>query len=123
MRFEGFRHAAFIDKLKELPQEQRFFARLLAQRMRRTDVETLDAFETQAALQISREDLERHMGILEHRGLGSIEEAIEYGRYELTLWDREPGGNPWKEILAFCDATQTSTDEFVFDLNFQLYDE
>jgi len=115
--------AGFIDKLKELPIEQRTFALRLAERMRRNGEDRLDAEETEAAFELSGREIKRQMGILEHRELGSVEESMTYGRYELRLYDRKPGGNPWIEILSFCEATNTATDDFIYELNFALYDE
>lgn len=115
--------AAFIDKLKELPIEQRSFAIKLAERMRRNDQAELDAEETESAFEMSRDEFKRHMGILDHRGLGDIEESMRYGRYDVRLFERNPGGNPWVEILEFCDATDTPVGDFIFELNFVLYDD
>jgi hypothetical protein len=112
----------FIDNLKELPLEQRAFALKLAERMRRNDMSELLVEDVMGAFQISATALKRHMRVLEHWRLGSIEEFGE-DQHVVTLWDREPDSTPWDEVLEFCEETRHAPDEFVYELNFGLYDD
>jgi hypothetical protein len=112
----------FIDNLRELPLTERNFALAVAERMRRRGRDTLPVDDVMGALRLSATALKRHMKLLEDHGLGSIDEGSEPNSYFVTLSERERGGNPWIEILDFCDATGHSSDELVHDLNFALYD-
>ncbi len=111
----------FVDNLKELPHEQREFALKLAERMRRNNTDELPVDDVTGAFRIGRTALKRHMDLLEHWRLGSIDEG-EYQKYFVVLWSREPDTNPWVEILEFCEATKHMSDELIYDLNFGLYD-
>lgn len=113
----------FIDRLKELPLEQRTFAIKLAERMRRLNVSQLDTQDVIGAFQISAYKLNQHAGLLEIHQLGDINQSITPDRYDIRLWDRKPGGNPWIEMLDFCDVTGDAVEELILDLNFDLYDE
>ena len=113
----------FIDKLKNLPLVERAFAQKLAERMHLRKVDQLPVEDVTGAFQIGDTALKRHMSALEHHKLGSIDETNEYEQYVVELWDREPGGNPWIEILEFCEETGHTSDEFIYDLNFDLYDD
>jgi hypothetical protein len=112
----------FIDSLKELPLDQREFAIKLAQRMKRQGNDDLPADDVVEAFNLSLEKLKYHMELLEHHGLGEITEGLGYQKYIVRLWDRDPGGNPWVEILEFCEETDSSTSSFIYDLNFAQYD-
>jgi hypothetical protein len=112
----------FIDSLKELPPQEREFALKLAERMRRRKKDLLPVDDVMGAFQLSVNALKRHMGVLEHHGLGSIEEGSEPGQYFVALSEREGASNPWIEILEFCEMTGHATDELIHDLNFGLYD-
>lgn len=114
---------SFIDRLKELPLEQRDFAVKLAIRMRRQDAEKLLVEDVTGAFQIGNTKLQNHMRVLDHHGLGGINEGHNYREYFVELWDRKPGGNPWVEMLEFCDQTGVSIDTLVYDLDFSQYDE
>lgn len=110
----------FIDKLKELPLEDRDFALKLAERMKRRSVKWLPPDDVMGAFGLSQYELIHRMKLLEHHSIGSIEEAGE-DEYAVQLDERERAGNPWIEILEFCEATGHTTDELVHDLNFGLY--
>lgn len=112
----------FIDRLKELPLEQRDFAIKLAERMKRQDKDHLLADDVVGAFSLSPQKLKKRMELLEYHGLGDIMEGFGYQEYIVRLWDRDPGGNPWIEILEFCEQTSSSISSFVFDLNFAQYD-
>jgi len=116
----GVRH--FIDELKELPLTEREFALNLAERMRRRNKGSLPVDDVMGAFHLSVNALKRHMGVLADHRLGSIDEGEEPDQYFVTLFNRERGGNPWIEILRFCEKTHRSTDELIHDLNFGLYD-
>lgn len=118
---EGIR--SFIDRLKELPLEQRDFAIKVATRMRRQNAEKLLVEDVTGAFQIGSTKLKNHMRVLDHHGLGGINEGHNYREYFVELWDRNPGGNPWIEMLEFCDQTGASLDTLVYDLDFSQYDE
>lgn len=113
---------AFIDKLREVPLSEREFALSLAERMKRRGVDVLPTDDVQGAFNIGAEALKRRMGILEHHGLGSIDEGTGYRTWNVSLWSRKDGDNPWIEILLFCEATNADPREFIHDLNFGLYD-
>ena len=114
---------SFIDSLKELPLEQRDFAVKLAIRMRRQDAAKLLVEDVTGAFQIGTTKLQNHMRVLDHHGLGGINEGHNHREYFVELWDRKPGGNPWIEMLEFCDQTSVSIDTLVYDLDFSQYDE
>lgn len=114
---------AFIEKLKELPLAQREFAVQLATRMMRNGVERLLFEDVKGAFQIGVTKIKEHMRVLEHHGLGGINEGHNHNEYFLELWERKPWGNPWFEMIEFCEATGLSVDSFVYDLNFAQYDE
>ena len=118
---EGIR--TFIDRLKILPLEQRGFAIELAKRMRRLGSDKLLVEDVTGAFQIGKTKLQNHMRVLEHHGLGGINEGHNFREYFVELWDREPGGNPWIEMLDFCDSAGVSIDTLVYDLGFSQYDE
>lgn len=111
----------FIDSLKELPLTEREFALKLAERMRRRRESELPVDDVMGAFGVSATALKRHMSVLEHHKLGSIDEGF-YNQFHVSLWDREGDSNPWIEILDFCEATGHDTDELIHDLNFGLYD-
>ncbi|MCP3441042.1 hypothetical protein [Bradyrhizobium sp. CCGUVB14] len=113
---------AFIDKLREVPLSEREFALSLAERMKRRGVDVLPTDDVQGAFNIGAEALKRRMGILDHHGLGSIDEGTGYRTWNVSLWSRKDGDNPWIEILLFCEATNADPREFIHDLNFGLYD-
>lgn len=111
----------FIEKIKELPLTEREFALKLGERMRRRRKSELPVDDVMGAFGISASTLKRHMGVLEHHELGSIDEGF-HNEFHVRLWHRERDSNPWIEILDFCEATGHDTDELVHDLNFRLYD-
>lgn len=113
----------FVDNLKELPLQQREFAIRLAERMRRNKVNELLVDDVTGAFGIGHTALKKHVRVLDSWGLASIDEGNEPGHYFVMLRSRKVDGNPWGEILDFCEATGRSPDEFVYDLNFKLYDE
>ena len=114
--------ATFIGRLKELPLEERAFAIKLAERMRRRDVDDLPAEDAAGAFSLGKTKLRQHMNLLEHHLLGDITAGHGYQQYIVRLWDRDPGGNPWIEMLEFCDRTGIAIDSLVSDLNFAQYD-
>jgi cytochrome c553 len=112
----------FIEKLSELPLDHRNFALSIADRMRRRGVDALPVEDVVSAFSISSTKLKSRMDLIEHHLLGDIEEDHVPGKYVLKLWDRKPGGNPWIEILDFCELSGDDPDEFVIELNFLRYD-
>lgn len=118
---EGVRE--FVNKLKELPLEQRQFAIKLAERMRRLDNEKPLAKDIMAAFNLGATALKRQMDILEMHNLGFIEEGEYRDMHVVRLCGREPGGNPWFEVLEFCEKTEHGADELLIELNFGIFDE
>jgi hypothetical protein len=112
----------FIDKLKEVPLSEREFALKIAERMKRRGLDALPTDDVEGAFNISSEELKRRMDILKHHVLGDIDEAMEYRKWDVSLYRRKHGENPWIEILEFCEATKADPREFIHDLNFGLYD-
>lgn len=117
---EGLRD--FVDDLKELPLTERQFCLKVAERMRRQKRAKLLVNDVMSSFNLSEDALKAHLLILEQHCIGGWEEDFEPGIYYVKLADRAPGLNPWLEILDFCDATGATAEEFVFDLNFGLYD-
>lgn len=118
---EGIR--AFIDRLKELPLQEREFALAVAERMRRQNLEKLPVDDVTGAFQISRTKLKKHVDLLRHHCLGDIDEGHHPGEYFVSLAGRDPWDiNPWIEILDFCDLMKLSTESFIHDLDFGQYD-
>ncbi len=113
----------FVEKLSELPLNQRRFALRIAERMKRRDLGGLPVQEVISVFRISHAKLKSNMELIEDHCLGSIDEDHIPGKYIVSLWDRKPGGNPWIEILDFCEVSGDDPDEFVMELNFALYDE
>jgi len=66
----------FVKKIKELPLTEREFALKLAERMRRRRKSELPVDDVEGAFGISASILKRHMGVLEHHELGSIEDTM-----------------------------------------------
>lgn len=118
---KGTRH--FISSLKELPLAQREFAIKLALRMHRNKSDELLVEEVEEVFNISSTNLKRHMRLLEKWRLGGIDEGNNYQEWFVRLYEKKVGGNPWFEIIDFCEATSHTHDEFIYDLNFALYDE
>lgn len=112
---------AFIDCLKECPLEQRRFALKVSERTLRRDIRDASVDDVMAAFNIGQTKLRTNLKILEEHGLGGHHERGDLD-YVLRIAERDPGGNPFHEILQFCDATGHSPDEFILDLNFALYD-
>lgn len=118
---EGIRD--FINRLKELPLQEREFALSVAERMRRQKEEKLPVDDVAGAFQISQGKLKKHMDLLRHHGLGDIDEGHNPGEYFVSLGTRKPWDvNPWIEILDFCERMNLNTDSFIHDLNFAQYD-
>jgi DNA-binding transcriptional ArsR family regulator len=76
---------AFIDRLKELPLDEREFALKLAERMRRRNRDELTVDDVMGAFNVSANALRRHMQILEEHGLGHIVEGEERNQYFVSL--------------------------------------
>lgn len=112
--------AQFIQKLSRLPRATRNFAIQLADRMRDQGVNRLPVNDVEGAFEISSTELKRELEILELHNLGEAEDY--FGKWMARIYDRDPGGNPFIEILDFCDATGCSREELLFELNFALYD-
>jgi hypothetical protein len=116
---EGIRD--FIGKLARLPRATRTFAIELADRMRdHGNSERLPVDDVEEAFEISADDLKRQLDILEHHGLGGPDD--HFGQWTARLYERDPGGNPFIEILEFCEASGRDREELLFELNFALYD-
>lgn len=113
--------AAFVRKLARLPRATRTFAIELADRMRDRGTNRLPVDDVEEAFEIGTADLKRQLDILEHHELGDADD--HFGQWMARLYEREPWGNPFIEILAFCDATGRDREELLFELNFALYDE
>ncbi|OKO88082.1 hypothetical protein AC629_11080 [Bradyrhizobium sp. NAS80.1] len=113
---------SFIDKLKELPLSEREFAWRLAERMKRRGLDVLPTDDVEGAFNIDSEELKRRMGVLEHHALGSVDDGTGYREWNVSLWSRKHGNNPWIEILEFCEVTRADPAEFIHDLNFGSYD-
>lgn len=90
--------------------------------MRRRDVDDLPAEDVVGAFNLGKTRLRQHMTLLEHHLLGDITEGHGYQQYIVRLWDRDPGGNPWIEMLEFCEQTGITIDSLLYDLNFAQYD-
>lgn len=112
----------FVRKLAELPLEQRSFAMAIAERMKRRNVDSLPTDDVQHAFGIGPSKLKKQMELIEHHSLGSIDEDNMPGKYLVHLWERDHGGNPWIEILDFCEKSGDDPDQFIVDLDFALYD-
>lgn len=111
----------FVDKLARLPRATRTFAIELAARMRdHGGNNRLPVDDVEEAFEISLADLKRQLDILEHHNLGDADD--HFGQWVARLYERDPGGNPFIEILEFCEATGRSPEELLFELNFALYD-
>lgn len=94
----------FIEKLRRLPLPTRNFAMKVARRMKLRGKERLPVEDVTGAFDISDEELKRLCDQLDDHGLGDIHE--DFGsRYLVRLHDLEWGGNPFIEMLDFCEAT------------------
>ena len=112
---------AFVEKLARLPRATRTFAIELAARMRDHGGNRLPVDDVEEAFEISTADLKRQLEILEHHQLGDADD--HFGRWMARLYEREPWGNPFVEILQFCEATGREPEELLFEMNFALYDD
>jgi hypothetical protein len=111
----------FVDKLHGLPLEIRNFALEIAIRMRRLGKTTLLVTDVLKALKIDERELKENIDLLDHHGLGDVIEDFD-GRWNIRLHDRDPGVNPWIEMIEFCETNDRPIDDLVYDLNFSLYD-
>jgi hypothetical protein len=116
---EGIR--GFIDKLRGLPLDVRSFAMEVADRMIRLDKHMLLVADVQQALGLDERELKTLVDLLDEHELGDAHEDFN-DRLNVRLHDREPGGNPFIEIIQFCDATGCSRDTLLYDLDFVVYD-
>lgn len=114
--------AEFIGKLRRLPLPVRDFAIKLANRMRVRGKPWLPVDDVMQAFGISDEELVRLTRQLDDHALGDIDEDFDE-RYRVRLHDRDWGGNPFVEMLEFCDATGVEIDRLLYDLDFGLYDD
>ncbi|MCC8959482.1 hypothetical protein H8B02_40595 [Bradyrhizobium sp. Pear77] len=80
----------FIDKLKELPLQQRDFAIKLAERMRRQNTDKLLVEDVMGAFQIGSTKLKDCMRVLEAHNLGWINEGHNYREYFVEFAGRHP---------------------------------
>lgn len=112
---------AFIDRLKECPLEQRRFALKISERTLRRGIKDASVDEVMAAFNIGSSKLQTNMKILDEHGLGWIHERNDRD-YVVRIAERDPSGNPFHEILQFCNATGHNPDELILDLNFAIYD-
>ncbi|MCE7886085.1 MAG: hypothetical protein DYH13_01080 [Alphaproteobacteria bacterium PRO2] len=114
----------FIDKLKELPLTQREFAYRLSERMYRRKVDELPIEDVLNAFQISEKKLKEHMRVIENHNLGCVDEGRKMDGYTVQIYDRSAYTvNPFIEIIEYCESSSYSKDDFLYDLNFVLYDE
>lgn len=113
---------AFIEKLVETPFPERDFALQLAQRMYRKNVEELPAEDVVSAFNMTPNDLKEAMRVLEHHGLADIDDKWGDGRYVVEFWPRDPDGNPWFELIQFCEIKEIDPKETIRDLDFGIYD-
>lgn len=113
----------FVDRLNELPLSHREFALRVSERMRRRRLDKLPIEDVIEAFGIGRRALERYMNLLENHRLGNVGDFYEQGKWLVSVYDRHPGGNPFIEILDFCEVTGHHPNEFLQDLNFELYDD
>lgn len=110
----------FISKLARLPRATRTFAIELAARMRDHGSNRLPVDDVEEAFEISKTELKRQLEILEHHQLGDADNHFD--QWVARLYERDPGSNPFIEILEFCEATGRERGEPLFELNFALYD-
>ncbi len=113
----------FIDSLKECPLDQRSFALEVSRRMRRLKRRHLSVEDVGGAFTLSQAALAKNMKILEEHTLGCIDPGEWPGKWEVSIYNRNPDGNPFIEILDFCDATGNDPETFILGLDFGLYDE
>ena len=62
------------------------------------------------------------MTVLEHHEIGDVDDKWEDGSWAVNLWDREPDGNPWFELIEFCKAKDIDPKKIIRDLDFSIYD-
>ena len=62
------------------------------------------------------------MQVLEHHGLADIDDKWGDGRYVVEFWPRDPDGNPWFELIQFCEIKEIDPKETIRDLDFGIYD-
>jgi hypothetical protein len=82
---------SFINRLKELPLNERQFALKLTERMDRNGVEELDVHDALSAFSVGQMKFKTLMGVIDHHGLGHISErgfnsySVELERDEFRL--------------------------------------
>lgn len=111
----------FVDRLRGLPLDVRGFAMEVADRMMRLGKEMLLVDDVQRALNLPDGELKTLVDLLDEHHLGDAYEDFQ-DRWHVRLHDREPGGNPFIEIIQFCEATGCPRNTLVYDLNFAVYD-
>lgn len=111
----------FIKKLNLLPRPQRLFAVEVADRMSRRDETKLPCEEIRQALEETQGEVRTNFELIERHGLGSIIEDSDLGHcFQFT--EREPGVDPWLELIEFCKVTKKNPKDIVLDLCFSAYD-
>lgn len=113
----------FIDKLRWAPFEVRDFAVKVAERMYYRNVKSLPVGDVIRVFSMTEEDLKEMGELLIEHGLGEIDDTWGYGRYELKLFDRMDGVNPFIEAIEFCKLSGVDIARLIYDLDFSLYDE
>lgn len=111
----------FIGKLRCLPLPTRTFAFRLTQRLMTRGKKNLLAQDVAGAFGITFKELEEHSDLLTDHELGGVDTWGD-GKYFVELRDREWGGNPFEEMIKFCEATGVKIERMLYQLDFALYD-
>ena len=112
-----------IDKLRELPLQQRSFALSLAQRLLRNGKSRLSTKEVENAFNIESQELLENLLILDDAGFGGYEQSTDNPNItEVMFYSRDFGENIFIEIAQFCEKTETDPNELIRDLNFSIFD-
>jgi hypothetical protein len=105
----------FINRLKELPLNERQFALKLTERMNRNGVEELDVHDALSAFSVGQMKFKTLMGVIDHHGLGHISER-GFNSYSVVLAEE------WLRVFAFCRESNVPPEDVLIDLNFSLLD-
>ncbi len=111
----------FIEKLRLLPLSTRDFAIKIARRMISRCKDRLPAEDVAQAFGITNNEINQLTDILDDHSLGDLYDNFGDG-YLIRLHDRDCGGNPFIEMLVFCDKTGVEVNRLLYDLDFSLYD-
>ncbi len=113
---------SFIEKLRLTPNDIRQFALNASKRMINRKQENLPVEEVMRVFSVGESEMKTIGNLLYGHDIGEITDLSGYGEYVVRIFERNPGGNPFIEIVEFCERTGNDSETLVFDLDFSSFD-